>query len=409
MPSPDPERHAPAPRRYIFLACPWTPKGGGMFKVADYLIQSQAGSAGDDAVLRPLDTRGSGSALGSLAVLVQALGRLLQGRLRGEVAGVHVNMAERLSLFRKSVLVLWCRLLGLPVLLHLHAAQLHHFYAGLPAPLQWLTRWIFSLPQAAVVLGQASHSFVTQTLCVPPARVSVLMNGVPEPTPPRRAPPGDGVRRILFVGNLSERKGVSDLLAALLMPGFDRQRTEVCFAGGGDLAAYRARVHSLGLDGWVHLAGWAEQSQVAELMARADVLVLPSYDEGLPLVILEALARGLAVVCTPVGEIPSVLHHGVHALFVQPGDVRGLAQTLQQVLGDAALRQRLGANGRSLYEAEMSMQHFFASVAQLHQRYFGLAATSRAPSCAVEPSDRPKPDAALPALPARPSLQGAQP
>ena len=67
-------------------------------------------------------------------------------------------------------------------------------------------------------------------------------------------------------------------------------------------------------------------------MARADILVLPSYDEGLPLVILEAMAQAVAVVCTPVGEIGQVIADGQQALFVTAGDVPALAHQLQQVL-----------------------------------------------------------------------------
>ncbi|MDB5870799.1 MAG: glycosyl transferase, group 1, partial [Ramlibacter sp.] len=153
--------------RFIYIACPWTPVGGGMFKVADYLIQSQAHETPADAAqLRPLDTRGGGSAVRSLWVLATALAKLVRGKLSGQLAGVHVNMAERLSLWRKSAIVVMCRALGVPVVLHLHAAQLHHYYRGLPAPLQRLTRWVFSLPASVVVLGAAARQFVIEELQV---------------------------------------------------------------------------------------------------------------------------------------------------------------------------------------------------------------------------------------------------
>lgn len=359
--------------RYIYIACPWTPKGGGMFKVADYLIQAQHALPSGATELRPLDTRGGAHALYSFWVLSSALARLVRGRLSGQLAGVHVNMAERLSLFRKSAVVLLCHALGIPVVLHLHAAQLHHFYRALPRPLQGLTRWVFSLPTSCVVLGSAAQRFVTEELRVPPSRVEIIINGVPEPSHARRQSDDHGVQQVLFLGNLSERKGVSDLLQALALPGFDTARTEVILAGGGDVPAYQAQAQQLGIDGFVRFAGWSDQQEVARLMAQADVLVLPSYDEGLPLVILEALANGVAVVCSPVGEIPSVLDDGVNACFVQPGDVAGIAAALQRVLQEPAFRQELERNGRALYEQRFSLARFSASVANIHQRHFGLA------------------------------------
>jgi glycosyltransferase involved in cell wall biosynthesis len=348
-----------------------------MYKVADYLVQNQAKAVSDAspaAELRLLDTRGDGSALSSLGVLSKALAQLLQSRLQGELAGVHVNVAERLSLLRKGAVIVLSRAIGVPVLLHLHAAQLHSSYPLLPRPLQALTRWVFSLPQGCVVLGQASRQFVIEQLKVPAERVQVLNNGVPEPSQPRRVPAEGRALRVLFVGNLSERKGVSDLLAALAQPGFDTQRLSVDMAGGGDVEGYTAKALALGLGERVRFTGWVDQAGVAQLMAKADVLVLPSYDEGLPLVILEALANGVAVVCSPVGEIGSVLSHEENALLVQPGDVPGLALALQRVLIDAALRQTLEQAGRRLYEEKFSVRRFFAEVARLHQTHFGVAA-----------------------------------
>ncbi len=344
-----------------------------MFKVAEYLIQGQEAPSPNAPTLRPLDTRGGGWALASFWVLLMALVRLVRGRLSGQLAGVHVNMAERLSLFRKSAVILACRALGIPVVLHLHAAQLQAFYRQLPRPLRAWTRWVFSLPACCLVLGSAAQNFVTGELRVPPSRVKIIINGVPEPAHARRTASASTVQRVLFLGNLSERKGVSDLLHALVQPGFDRSRLQVTLAGGGDVAGYQALARQLGVHGFVHFAGWSDQHAAARLMAQADALVLPSYDEGLPLVILEALANGVAVVCSPVGEIPSVLQDGVTACFVQPGDAASIATGLQRVLQSPALRRALERNGRALYEAQFSLTRFCASVGQVHQRHFGPA------------------------------------
>ncbi len=387
--------------RYIYLACPWTPKGGGMYKVADYLIQAhatpdEAAPNGQQTVaLRPLDTRGDGNALSSLAVLTHALMLLLRGRISGRLAGVHVNMAERLSLLRKGTVVVACRALGLPVVLHLHAAQLHHFYRRLPAPLRALTRWAFSLATSVVVLGTASKRFVVEELGVAPGRVEILINGVPEPTAPRRAAPGP-VLKLLFVGNLSERKGVSELLQAMALPELAAlpMPLALTLAGGGDVAGYQAQAEALGLGPErVRFAGWSDQAAVAQLMAEADMLVLPSYDEGLPLVILEALANGVAVVCTPVGEIPSVLNDAETALLVPPGDVAALGAALSKLALDAGLRERLERNGRALYAQHFSLARFFAGVARIHKRHFGVYAAAAA-SPVIPPASLP---ASLPA------------
>ncbi len=363
--------------QYIYIACPWTPVGGGMYKVADYLIQSQAAQTpGEAAQLRALDTRGGGSAAASLWVLLTALAKIARGRLSGQLAGVHVNLAQRMSLFRKGTVIAFCRALGVPVVLHMHA-QMRDFYAGLPEFLQRMTRWVFSLATGVVVIGPVARHFVTEALRVPARRVSIVINGVPEATEPRRKALAGEPQRLLFLGNLSDLKGVSALLRALARPGFDRGRLQVSIAGGGDVAGYRTKARSLGIDGFVTFEGWCDQDKTARLLAQTDVLVHPSFDEVLPLVILEALANRVAVVCTPVGEIPSLLTDDVDVRFVAPGDVDELSETLQEVLGKPALIETLASNGRALYEQQFSLPHFFTNVARIHQRCFGVSARAR--------------------------------
>lgn len=345
-----------------------------MFRVGDYLLQAQKREVPPEAAeLRALETRGASGALFSLWVLTTALTKIVRGRVGGQLAGVHVNMAERLSIVRKGAVIVLSRALGIPVVLHLHAAELHHTFPRLPWPLQAMTRWVFSLPASCVVLGTAAQRFVIDELRVPSSRVEIVFNGVPAPTAERRMVKEAAVKRLLFVGNLSERKGVTDLLTALSHPGFQDLPLELVFAGDGDIAGYQAKANAMGLERNVRFAGWVSQREVGDLMAQADVLVLPSYDEGLPLVILEALANGVAVICTPVGEIPSALHHGVTASFVEPGDVNGLATSLQNLLRQPDLINTLENNGKALYEQKFSLSQFFFNIARIHQRSFGVS------------------------------------
>ena len=364
----------PTQAPFIYIACPWGPAGGGMFKVADYLIQAQACSTPEkSARLRALDTRGGGSALSSLAVLLGALVKLAGGRISGKLVGVHVNMAEKLSLFRKGSVVIAARALGLPVVIHLHA-QMQRFYRSLPAPLRALVRWVYSLASCVLVIGPAGRRFVTEELRVPDDRVHVIINGVPGLAHARRSALAGAVRRVLYIGRLSSLKGVPDLLQALARLGPERSQLALTLAGDGDIAAYQATARGLGIEDSVEFAGWCDQQRINELLRQADILVLPSYDEVMPLVILEALAHGVAVVCTPVGEIPSVLSDGVDARFVAPGDVEQLSVVLRELLQQPQALEQLRRNGQSLYRQQFSITRFFENVARIHQQHFGIAA-----------------------------------
>jgi len=367
----------PVGQRFIYIAGPCTPMGGGMFRIAQYLVQCQRAAPGRVA-LRLLETRGAGSALWSPLHLLRAIGAVIAGRASGKLAGVHVNGAERLSIVRKGVLMTACRLAGVPVVFHLHAAQLPRTYQSSPALVRAAIRGIFRLPSCCIVLGRNAADFLVRDLGLDASRVVVVFNGVPEPESQAGSVPEPDAAmsgfQLLFVGNLSERKGVSDLLHALQDERFGAIPLMLTLAGGGDVAGYKALATQLKIDGKVHFLGWTDEGAVGRLLDRADVLVLPSYHEGLPLAILEALARGVPVVCTPVGEIAGVLTDGHTALFVQPGDREGLATALIRVLQEPALRTRLRHAGRAAYQAQFSLQHFAASIARVHHLYFGVHA-----------------------------------
>jgi glycosyltransferase involved in cell wall biosynthesis len=365
-------------RPFIYLVCPYAPLGGGMYKVMDYLLQAQHDFPGSPE-LRVLDTRGGGPVLFTPVVLIAALFQLFWARLTGRVAGVHVNMAERLSVVRKGLIVVVAHHIGLPTVLHLHAAQLPQFYRSLPSWAKRLLRYVFSVADEVVVLGHASKRFVADVLQVPETRITILINGVPGPAKRLEPRHHDGPVHIVFLGNLLERKGVTDLLNALGRQELAELQWKATFAGGGDIEKYRAAVAERNLLDRVSFPGWQNQEQADQLVSTADILALPSYDEGLPLVILEALGRTTAVLCTPVGEIPDELTDGENAVFVTPGDVPGIAVALADLVAHPDKRAKIALAGRALYEERYGMGVFFNNLLAIYRRVFDRAAFPQEP------------------------------
>jgi glycosyltransferase involved in cell wall biosynthesis len=346
-----------------------------MYKIADYLLQlnPKLTQQGSKVIYRELDTRGGGGYIKSIWIFLIALVRLGVAKITGSACGLHVNMAERLSLFRKGALILFAKVCGIKVVLHLHAAQLPQFYNSLPRPLQSFAKLVFGKADCVIVLGENARRFVVDELGVDGDKVFMLINGVPHARFPRRQRNQLGASyNILFMGNLMERKGVGDLIDALSK---DELRLHngwtATFAGGGAVEDYRKLTITRGIEDRVKFCGWVNQEDAAKLMAAADVLVLPSYDEGLPLVILEAMANSLAVVCTPVGEIPQFIENGRQAIFVQPGDNVALASVILRVITDDLLREKLEGEGFQLYNQKFSMTNFVKNLNSLHIKAFG--------------------------------------
>lgn len=146
----------------------------------------------------------------------------------------------------------------------------------------------------------------------------------------------------LAVGRLVPEKGFDLLLTALHEAGIGH---DLLIAGTGPQQdALRDQAASLGLDDRVTFVGRADRGLVSSLHAGSDFFVLPSTaQEGLPLVALEAMAAGNAILATRSGGLPEVLEDESSALFVERGDVTALAQGLVRLAGDVDLRRRLGA------------------------------------------------------------------
>jgi glycosyltransferase involved in cell wall biosynthesis len=117
----------------------------------------------------------------------------------------------------------------------------------------------------------------------------------------------------------------------------------------------------------VEVLGWINPDQKAEELARALVFTLPSYDEGLPMAMLEAMAAGKAIVVTPVGGIPEAVKDGENGLLVPAGDANALACALSKVLQDHLLRKSLGANARKTVETQFSTDVVLRELSRLYK------------------------------------------
>jgi glycosyltransferase involved in cell wall biosynthesis len=352
-------------RRTVFLACPYGQVGGGMGSIMAYLASLRRDPSGRFDLKR-LESRGGFHIALSPFFLALAVGRIFLEAFQGRLAVVHLNLAERGSVYRKAVLLAATRLAGGRVLLHLHAAQIVQFHASMGATGRALLAWMFRSADHCVVLGDVWRRWVSDTFAVESNRISIVYNGVPATASAPRTAPADGRFRLLFVGNLLERKGVKDLLRALAAPALKSRDIELTFAGGGRVELYRTMAASLGIAGRVTFTGWVSQDAARALMVNADALILPAYDEGLPLVILEALASRVPVICTPVGSIPEVLEHGTTALFVTPGDEAAIAAAITRLIDQPEIGRQLSVSGAALYDRLFTMEAFARSVASLY-------------------------------------------
>jgi glycosyltransferase involved in cell wall biosynthesis len=169
----------------------------------------------------------------------------------------------------------------------------------------------------------------------PRARLRVVGNVVDtdtfHPAGAPRAAADDGPARLLTVAALAEKKGLPDLLDALAELRRERGVSLDLVGDGDQRGALEQRTRCLGLEGAVRFHGERSNQEVAELMRRADLFVLPSLFENLPCVLLEAMASGLPFVATRVGGVPDLLD-GEYGVLTEPGDAAALAAAIASAL-----------------------------------------------------------------------------
>jgi glycosyltransferase involved in cell wall biosynthesis len=163
--------------------------------------------------------------------------------------------------------------------------------------------------------------------------------------------------RLLFVGRLTAAKGVPLLLQAVaeLRPRWPTLSLDIA-GDGPDRMLVESLVSELRLEDCVRTHGFQSSEEVRRLLAETDVFVLASFAEGVPVVLMEAMATGVPVVTTQIAGIPELVRNGTSGLVVPPGNVTELARAIEKLLGDPALREEIGQAGRRIVEQEFNSE-----------------------------------------------------
>lgn len=272
-----------------------------------------------------------------LWVYLVCMGRLLWALMLGQVAGLHLHSASRGSFWRKASMAWLARLFRVPYLFHVHSGEFLGFYQACgPRARRTVERTLRGASHVIVLSAAWMRDF---DAVFPGLRLQMLKNPIAVPADGR--PCAGEVPRVLFLGRIRDKKGVFDLLEAMAVVRRSMPAAELVLAGDGDVELVRQRAAALGLGDAVRLPGWLEGEAKFEAIRRSDVMALPSYFEGFPIGVLEAMAMGSLVVATRVGGIPDLIRDGENGLLLEAGDVAALARQLEAGLTDRAHRARM--------------------------------------------------------------------
>jgi glycosyltransferase involved in cell wall biosynthesis len=264
---------------------------------------------------------------------------------RSRPQAVILFVCAGMSVVHKGAMAWYARLRGVPALLYPVGGPVIDACHRSPL-VRVAVRCAFGGARMILCQGQEWHRFAVGMMGFAPEAAPVIPNWTASPElleVGRARALRTSVPRLLFVGWLDRAKGVAELLEACRELAATHRFT-LSLAGEGNMSqAAHQFVAAHHLEGIVRFCGWLSPEQMRQEYAEADVFVLPSWSEGLPVALVEAMAAALAIVVTPVGNVPDAVEDGTSALLVPPRDPAALRAALERLLADGELRRALGS------------------------------------------------------------------
>lgn len=254
---------------------------------------------------------------------------------------LHVHMSADNSFYRKAVFIRKAHKEGKKIIIHMHGSTFDLFYKERCNDAQkQQVREIFAMADKVIALSEDWKEFLAEYIC-DAHKIVVIYNAVKIP----EAYPKDYAnRKMLFLGILGQRKGTYDLIDVLPEIISKYPDSHIYFGGDGERKQAERLCKEKGIADYVTFLGWVRGTEKEKLLKECSIYVLPTYHEGMPMSILEAMSYGMAVVSTYVGGIPHIITDNENGLLCEAGDKVALQEKLLKLLKDENLRERLGQN-----------------------------------------------------------------
>lgn len=242
-----------------------------------------------------------------------------------EIKILHVHVASAASFYRKAKFIQLAKKFKKKIVFHMHSAVFKDYYAE-SNDKEFLLK-IMNMADFFVVLSQSWKEWYS-SIGVEANKIIVVNNPVSEPV--RYEFECNAPVRMLFLGELLDRKGVWDILKGIVdHKTFFEGKIKFKIGGNKKEDEIKKFIIDNGLQNFVEFEGWVAGEKKWKLLNWANLVILPSFNEGLPITLLEAMAYSCALISTPVGGIPEILHDGENGKMVTPGNSEEIAAAIK--------------------------------------------------------------------------------
>lgn len=277
----------------------------------------------------------------------------------------HIHVASRGSTFRKGHYVDVIKKWNKKVILHVHGAQYLVFFNEISEKKKNRVIEILKKSDMVIALSQDWKEKFDQTFGL--NNCFVLENGIDmERLAPAMQDQAAHQKSFVTLGRLGQRKGTYDLVEAIDIARKTVPDIKCYLAGDGEVEKVKELVRTKHLEKNIEVVGWANFDKKLELLKSVSTVVLPSYNEGLPMSILEGMACGKAIISTTVGAIPEVVKED-NGILIEPGDVQALAQALIECAQNLQFMNSISKNNIKKIDGEFSMKMMHQKLTQYYE------------------------------------------
>ena len=302
-----------------------------------------------------------------LHALIISIVRSVPLFLHKDLRIVHIHSSKKGSFFRKYFFLILCKTFKKKIILQTHGADFFEYYSSCNIISKCFIKHFFTVPDLVIVLSQQrgnEYSAIFKT-----NKISVVPNFVSVPKGMKKSDRGTRKIQLLTLGRVGDRKGTGDLIKIFSKLNYENVILKI--GGDGDNGKFRKMINERGLKDYIKLLGWVEHENKTVLLENSDIFILPSYQEDLPMAILEAMSYGLPILSTNVAGIPSLVEHGYNGYLVEPGDIDDCVDKLTELINDSRLRQKFGENSLQIIKrrfeksiVEKQIQEVYDSLSQ---------------------------------------------
>lgn len=350
-------------KNILMLGSDLSVKGGIVSVIKNYVEYSNW----DNYNLKFIPTHKEGNKIYKILYFIIALIKILFYVTKNDYHIIHIHVSERGSIKRKRIIINVVKKISpsSKIVLHHHGAEFDKYYDNLSQSKKNAINNMLKKVDVNIVLSNRLISMITSK--EPNAKVEVLYNAVN--TYEKNNYNKDG-KEILFLGRLGTRKGTYDFLEVVkeLKPLLIKNGISINLCGDGEIDKIKEYVKKNNLTKVIKHIGWINSEEKKEIFFQTMLNVLPSYNEGLPMTILETMAYGIPNISTDIASIPEVITDNANGFLIKPGDKKKLKELITKLINDGNLREKVSNESYKRINSNFSLQRHIEKLKSIYIR-----------------------------------------